>query len=206
MHVVPATERYISLGIKFLKRGYTVVLPTDTLYGICADALNFRAVERIYKLKHRRKDKPLIVLLASTDWLKEFFFIKEIPPSAEELFLSEYPISVILPVRGFDWISRGSGKIAFRVVKRGFIKRFLEIYKRPLVAPSANWEGFPPARDAFQALLYFGNGVAVYYNGGVLKGEPSALVEIENNTLRILRRGRLPPGFLKNFNRAGGGT
>jgi len=199
MHVVPATDEYIPLGIHFLKKGAVVVLPTDTLYGVCADALNYRAVEKIFELKHRRPNKPLIVLTPSVEWIKNFFFVKEIPPSAEKLLNAPYPVSVILPVEGFDWISRATGTIAFRVVKRGFIKQFLEAYGRPIVAPSANWEGFPPARDPFQALLYFGNGVSVYYNGGVLKGEPSAVVEVKGKTLSVLRRGRIPEKVLQEL-------
>ena len=199
MHLVPTTEEYIPLGIHYLRRKKTVVLPTDTLYGICADALEYRAVEKVFELKRRRPNKPLIVLVPSTEWIKKFFFVKKMPPSAEKLFNADYPISVIIPVKGFEWITRGSGTVAFRVVKGGFIKDFLEAYGRPIVAPSANWEGFPPAGDPFQALLYFGNGVSVYYNGGKLKGEPSAVVDLTTETPKVLRKGRLPEKVLQEL-------
>jgi len=187
MFVVEASEGKIELGIKFLKKGFPVVLPTDTLYGICADALNYRAVEKIYELKNRNSKKPLIVLISNINQLKEFFFVKELPEKVKKLFLSEEPISILLPVQGFDWITRGKGKVAFRLVKRGFIKKFLDRYGRPIVAPSANWEGFPPAKTPFQALFYFGNRVAVYYNVGFLKGKPSTLVDPFEG--KILREG-----------------
>ncbi len=192
MFILPALKGKERLGIRFLKKGFPVVLPTDTLYGICADALNYRAVERIFELKHRTPTKPLIVLVADLGWLKEFFFLKEVSKKAIEFLKMEPPVSVLLKVEGFEWISRKSGKIAFRLVKGGFIRDFLLAYGRPIVAPSANWEGFPPARDPFQALLYFGNRVAVYYNGGTLKGEPSALVDVDDKgNVKILRTGRL---------------
>jgi len=199
MHVVPATGEYIPLGVKYLRRKEPVVIPTDTLYGICADALDYRAVERVFELKHRSPNKPLIVLVPDPAWVKTFFFIKEMPPSAEKLFKSAHPISVILPAEGFDWISRGSGKIAFRVVKGGFVKEFLEHYGRPIVAPSANWEGFPPAADAAHALFYFGNRVPVYYNAGALKGQPSALVDLTTPTPQILRKGPLSESELQKL-------
>ena len=190
MFIVEATAGRIPLGVNFLKKGFPVVLPTDTLYGICADALNYRAVEKIYQLKNRNPKKPLIVLISDLFQLKEFFFIRKLPKVVEQLFLLEEPLSIILPVEGFNWISRSSGKIAFRLVKKGFIKEFLDTYRRPIVAPSANWEGFPPAKDPFHALFYFGNQVAVYYNGGTLKGEPSTLLELTpKGEINILRTG-----------------
>jgi len=191
MRIVPAEKDFIPLGVELLKKGHIGVLPTDTLYGICADALNPQAVEKIYILKWRNKKKPLIVLIENLDQLRDFFGIKKIPPIAEKLFFYKKPISVLLEVENFDWISRGSGKIAFRLVKDGFIKEFLRGLKKPIVAPSANWEGFPPAKDVFQAFNYFGNGVSIYYNGGTLKGNPSALVDLKGKKVSVLRRGLL---------------
>ncbi|HID79098.1 MAG TPA: Sua5/YciO/YrdC/YwlC family protein [Aquifex aeolicus] len=198
MHLLPAKGRYIPLGIEFLKKNFPVVLPTDTLYGICADALTPEAVEKVYHAKWRNPSKPLIVLVYSPFQIEEFFGIK---PTKEVLNILNYkkPISLLLPVKGFEWVSRGSGLIAFRWVKEGFIKKFLQTYKRPLVAPSANWEGFPPAKDIFQAFFYFGNWVSVYYDGGVLKGLPSALLKLEGKKAKILRRGNLNEEDFKNL-------
>ena len=190
MHLLEAKRESIPLGVDFVKKGFPVVLPTDTLYGICADATNPEAVEKVYSLKWRNPKKPLIVLISDLSWLSRFFNIAP-SPLEERLLRFNKPVSVLLKTEGFPWISRGSGEIAFRLVKEGFIKEFLQELKRPIVAPSANWEGFPPARDIFQALLYFGNGVSVYYNGGILKGLPSALVRVEGNTLKVLRKGIL---------------
>jgi len=196
MRIVPAQRRFIPLGVEWIKRGYPAVLPTDTLYGICADALNPEAVERIYTLKWRNPRKPLIVLIEDLRWLEEFFKVK--PAEVEKrLFLFGKPVSVLLPVEGFDWLTRGGTKIAFRLVKGGFIKEFLKALDRPIVAPSANWEGFPPAETPFQAYLYFGDSVPIAYDGGILRGKPSALCEIENNRLKVLRRGTLTEEDLK---------
>jgi L-threonylcarbamoyladenylate synthase len=198
MHLLPAKGEYIPIGVEFLKKTFPAVLPTDTLYGICADALNPKAVEKIYSAKWRNPQKPLIVLVSSPHQIEEFFGFK---PSGVILDILNHPkpISLLLPIKGFDWISRASGHIAFRLVKKGFIKDFLNAYGRPLVAPSANWEGFPPAKDIFQAFLYFGNSAAVYYDGGVLKGAPSALVKLEGGKLYLLRKGSLTVEDLKTL-------
>ena len=191
MRVLPAEERYIPLGVELLKRGHPAVLPTDTLYGICADATNPEAVEKIYTLKWRNRRKPLIVLVEDPLWLERFFGI---PYSglAEKLLLHPKPISVILPVKGFEYLTRGGRGIAFRLVKGGFIKDFLRAFKRPVVAPSANWEGHPPAENPFHAYLYFGDAVPTYYNAGTLKGNPSALVSLlDAERVEVLREGDL---------------
>ena len=188
MRILPAERGFTDLGVEYLKRGFPVVLPTDTLYGICADALNPKAVEKVYNLKWRNPKKPLIVLIAKIEWLEEFFKVK--PSTCEERLLKfEKPVSVLIEVKNFDWVSRGRKEIAFRLVKKGFIKDFLLEFGKPIVAPSANWEGFPPAKSVFQAFLYFGSGVPIYYNGGVLEGKPSSLVRCKGKNLELLREG-----------------
>ncbi len=189
---LPAEKRYIPQGVEWIRRGFPAVLPTDTLYGLCADATDPKAVQRVYHLKRRNPKKPLIVLIENLDQLGEFFGM-EPPPVAKKLFYHKKPISVVLPVEGnFEYLTRGGKGIAFRLVKGGFIKEFLKELKRPLVAPSANWEGFPPAESPFHAFLYFGEDVPVYYNGGVIKGNtPSALVDLTKHRAVVLRRGPL---------------
>ena len=191
MRIVEAQSRYIPLGVEAVNKGFPVVLPTDTLYGICADATNPKAVEKVYTLKWRNPKKPLIVLIENLLWLEKFFGI--VPSEeAKKLLLYPKPISVVIPVKGFEYLTRGGEGIAFRFVKEGFVKEFLKALGKPIVAPSANWEGYPPAKDPFQAFLYFGGGVAIYFNGGILKGYPSALISLVNHEkIEILRKGNL---------------
>lgn len=190
MRILPAKGEYISIALPFVNKGYPIVLPTDTLYGICADATNQKAVEKIYHLKWRNPNKPLIVLIENLQWLEKFFHLS-VSGGIEKLFLFEKPISVILPIKGFDYISRGSGKIAFRLVKKGFIKEFLKAFGKPIVAPSANWEGHPPAKTPLQAYLYFGDAVPVYFDGGIRIGNPSALIDLSDGRFNVLRKGNL---------------
>jgi len=198
MRILPAERGFSALGVKYLNRGFPAVLPTDTLYGICADALNPEAVEKIYTLKWRNPKKPLIVLIAEIEWVRKFFKTK-LSRCEEKLLNFEKPLSVLVKVENFDWISRGKGEIAFRLVKKGFIKDFLLEFGKPIVAPSANWEGFPPAKDIFQAFLYFGSSVAVYYNGGVLSGKPSSLVRCGGEKIELLREGTTTLEEIKNL-------
>jgi L-threonylcarbamoyladenylate synthase len=164
------------------------IIPTDTLYGIVGSALNADAVERIYKLKKRNKKKPLIVLIPEIDTLEQFGVVLS---ESLRKQLSAYwpgPYSVILPVidEQFDYLSCGSDTIAFRVPDKQDLIELLRA-TGPLVAPSANTEGNPPAEHIGAAKKYFGSDVDFYVDGGELNNKPSTVLEFDGDEARIVR-------------------
>ncbi len=167
-----------------LKRGGFVVAPTDTIYGILADATNYDAVRRLYDLR-RPSRRPFIVLVPDIFWVRKLGL--EADGRAVSLILKPY-ITAVLKKRFplFHWLGRES--VAVRVPRRGFVRRVLEVLGRPLVAPSANREGEPPARSVEEAFLYFGDMVSLYVDGGLISGRPSALLDVREG-LKVLRRG-----------------
>jgi L-threonylcarbamoyladenylate synthase len=173
-----------------IRKGAVGVMPTDTIYGIVGSALSFSAVSRIYGLRKRRPDKPFIVLISSVRDLKPFG--AEPDKKTRGILRKIWPgrVSVLLPVsrKRFSFIHRGTGKIAFRLPAKRSLRNFLEI-SGPIVAPSANWEGKPPAADIRGARRYFGNRVDFYLDGGILKSPPSTLVSFAGGRLRVIRPG-----------------
>lgn len=177
--------------IKLLKNGKIGVIPTDTIYGMVGSALNPEAVEKIYFLRKRDKDKPFIILIYSLGDLKRFGikltkkqeeFLKKIWPN---------PISVVLPCPGerFSYLHRGTKSLAFRVPKN---EKLLEILQKvgPLVAPSANHEGKKPAQIIDEAKKYFGEKIEFYVDAGTIKSEPSTIIQLNNHGLwKTLRQG-----------------
>lgn len=176
--------------IQTLKKGGIGVLPTDTIYGIVGSALNSQTIERIYKLRKRDTDKPMIILISSINELElfktrlsstNFNFLKKIWPN---------PISVILPCSEseFSYLHRNKKTLAFRVPNNKFL---LEILKAtgPLVAPSANFEGEKASINTEEAREYFKDGVDFYFDGGDLESEPSTLIELIDGKVNILRQG-----------------
>lgn len=163
---------------KILKNDGIGVLPTDTLYGLVCSAFSKKAINRIYKIKNRNKDKKLIVLISSLKDLKKFKI--KITKEEAKILGKFWPgkVSIIL------------GGIAFRYPKN---KALLEILKKtgPLVAPSANIEGGKPAENINEAKKYFGNNVDFYISGGTLKSDPSTLIRIINNKIEVLRQGKV---------------
>lgn len=172
-----------------LKEGAIVVIPTDTIYGICGSALNKRTVEKIYELRRRKSEKPMIILISCLSNLK--IFGVELKNWQRKILEKILPgkISFILPCHSkkFEYLRRGTKTLAFRIPKNRTLLKILEI-SGPLVAPSANWEGFEPAKKIFQAKKYFGNEV-FYRDGGKLNGPASTLIDLTKKPAKILRQG-----------------
>ncbi|MBU0999896.1 threonylcarbamoyl-AMP synthase [Patescibacteria group bacterium] len=177
--------------VELLKNGKIVAMPTDTIYGIVGLAFNPKTVEKIYSLRKRSKDKPMIILISSLNELQKFNivltakqkdFLKKIWPN---------PISVILPClyEKFAYLHRGKKSLAFRIPKN---KMLLQILKEvgPLVAPSANLEKEEPAETIEEVKKYFGEEISFYVDGGKLKSKPSTIVRLlEDSTWVVLRKG-----------------
>lgn len=177
--------------ISFLKEGRIGVMPTDTIYGIVGSALNPEAVEKIYKLRKRTPDKPMIILISSTTDLKKFGIIPTIPQINFLKNIWPNPVSVVLPCKlaKFSYLHRGKKSLAFRMPKNEIL---LEILKRvgPLVAPSANYADEKPAQTLAEAKKYFGDRISFYIDGGRLKSKPSTIVQLyEDGTRIVLREG-----------------
>ncbi|WP_297455875.1 L-threonylcarbamoyladenylate synthase [Persephonella sp.] len=179
-----------SEAIKAIKSGKIVIVPTDTLYGILANALDKNAVERVYKLKGRDTSKPFIILIPSVDYLS-LFGIK--PTFEEKKLLDSRGITVIIDLPEevldkFEYLHRGQKSLAFRIPDNDEFIQFLKTLKLPVIAPSANPERKKPASDIQEAIRYFGNKVNLYIDKGKLEGKPSTIVKVKDG-LKILREG-----------------
>ena len=168
------------------KKGF-IVAPTDTIYGILADALSYRAVRRLKKIR-RPSGRPFLVLLPDSSWVGKLGLVT---PRGTLRLLSVRGLTVVMEKRVglYHWL--GSKTIAVRVPGGGFIFRLLRKVGRPLVAPSANPEGKPPARSIEEAVRYFGDKVSLYVDGGRIEGRPSTVVRLGEGGLEIIRRGSL---------------
>lgn len=163
-------------------------MPTDTIYGIVANAHDEKAVERLYELKGRRPDKPLIILISSLLQLESFGIILN-----EEIneVLNTYwpgPVSIILPTQSdkHEYLHRGQRSLAFRMPAKKELLQLIEA-SGPLVAPSANPEGLPPATSIEEAKRYFPKGVDFFADRGRVRGNPSKLIKVTDGDIEILR-------------------
>jgi L-threonylcarbamoyladenylate synthase len=171
-------------------RGGIAVIPTDTIYGIVGSALFSKTVEKIYWLRKRNREKPMIILIGDIGQLS-FFGIKlnsEIKRKLKQFWPGK--VSVVFPCRfkKFFYLHRGKNTLAFRLPQSRLLRSFL-LKTGPLVAPSANIEGMKPAETVKEAKEYFGSEVGFYVDQGKRTGEASSIISLSAGRINILRKG-----------------
>ncbi len=185
--------------VEKLKEGGVIVMPTDTLYGIVGSALDVKTVEKIYSARKRNPEKPCIILIANMDELKKFGIILTDAQKREiEKFTSAAAqgsgetrsTSFILDCNEekFAHLHRGTKTLAFRIPGDKNLQILLK-ETGPLVAPSANIEGEPPAKNIEEAKKYFGDKVELYIDGGERSGKASQVIRLHmDGRVEILRK------------------
>ena len=177
-----------------LKRGEVIVFPTETLYGLGADALNFSAVENVFHLKGRDPDNPLPVLVADRIMLDSL--VVKVSPLAEKLMAHFWPGPLTLVLPGRDDIPHPllnrQGGIGVRVSSQLIATELVRLLGHPLTATSANPSGQPGAHTVVEAKNYFSAKISVYIDGGELTSPTgSTVAAVEKNKLRIIRAGEI---------------
>ncbi len=173
--------------------GECVVLPTDTVYGIGANALDAQAVQGLLDAKHRGRDMPPPVLIAEPALLASL--TAEISEEAQALADAFWPGALTLIVRAqhalrMDLGDRGQ-TIAVRVPDHDFTRTLLR-RTGPLAVSSANVSGQSAALSTEQALEQLGDSVAVYLDDGVCDNQtPSTIIDVSSGGAVVLRMGRL---------------
>lgn len=164
------------------------VLPTDTIYGIHASATNFDAVEKIYTVKTRDKDKPFIILVNSIEGVSNFGV--KLNPQICSILETRWPgpTTIVLPCTadGLEYLHRGHFTLGFRHPNNQFLNKLLEI-SGPLVSTSANISGYAPVDNIKTAKDILGDKVDFYVDSGKLVSAPSEVYKYENNVLIKLR-------------------
>ena len=184
----------LSAAIAALKGGDVIVFPTETLYGLGADALNGAAVEKIYQLKGRDAANPIPVLVANRKMLG--VIVAEVPPLAKRLIDQFWPgpLTLVLPARKElpRPLLNSAGGVGVRISSQAIANELVKGLGRPLTATSANLSGKPPARTVDEAKKYFAAEINVFVDGGELISKTgSTVAEINGETIKIIRQGEI---------------
>jgi L-threonylcarbamoyladenylate synthase len=191
----------LSQAIAALGRGDVIVFPTETLYGLGADALNFAAVDRVFQLKGRDPSNPIPVLVS--DLLMLDALVTEISPLAKQLIASFWPgpLTLVLPAR-HDIprpLINTRGGVGVRISSQPLARKLVGMFGRPITATSANPSGQPAARTAAQARAYFSGAVKIFVDGGKLtSSSPSTVAEVVGDKVAIIRHGAIGSADLRN--------
>ncbi len=185
---------------KMIQKGDVVAIPTETVYGLAADAMNAEAVKKTFQLKKRPADNPLIVHISDLDQLDSI--AKTVPPAARKLADAFWPGPITLVMakdaRVPDVVTGGLGTVAVRMPDHQMALHLIRL-TGPLTAPSANRSGRPSPTRVSHITEDFGNQLAILDGGDCKIGLESTVLDITSKTPKILRPGAISKEMIEKI-------
>ncbi|QRI62121.1 threonylcarbamoyl-AMP synthase [Shinella sp. PSBB067] len=187
-------EAALARAVETLARGVPVAIPTETVYGLAADATDPLAITRIYEMKGRPRFNPLICHMADLAMAERHAVFDPLSRRIAEAFWPG-PLTLIVPVRPESPIHplarAGLDTVGIRV-PTGIAGRLIAAFGRPLAAPSANTSGRISPTTARHVAEDFGDRLELVLDGGpTTVGLESTILKVEGETIRLLRPGGL---------------
>ena len=184
--------------VKMLKKDAVGILPTDTLYGISSSAFSEKGVRRIFELKKRDFEKKFILLASDLEMVKKYTELTY----EQIIFLDKiWPASLTIIAKAKNlpaYLLANNGTIAFRVPAHS-IKKLIKKLDCPIASPSANPEGFAPAKNIADMEDYFSEKLDFIGDYGTINNtEPSTIISFYPEN-KIIRNGILNIKFKDNF-------
>lgn len=179
-----------------IKNGKTVVFPTETVYGIAANALDEIACEKIFKIKNRPDNKALIVLISNYDILEKI--VNPVSKLERKLMKAFWPgaLTIILEKNKEcdipNVVTAGKNNIGVRMTSGKIARLLIEKAGVPIVAPSANLSGSPTGTKIDRIIEELGDRVDYILDcGDIENGKESTIIKVENEKIIILREGKI---------------
>lgn len=175
----------IQKAVSVLKKGGTILYPSDTIWGIGCDATNLKAAEKIYSIKGRSKKTSFIVLVHEPDMIRKY--VESVPGILWDLLDSlDFPTTIIYSnaknlARN---VVAADGTIAIRLVKEGFSHNLIKAFNKPIVSTSANFTGEPAPvvfREISQGLIDSVDYVVSSGRDNLQKSKPSTIIRLKSN-------------------------
>ncbi|KRN75285.1 hypothetical protein IV73_GL000448 [Weissella kandleri] len=184
----------LSAAVTALKRGRLVAFPTETVYGLGADAFNEKAVSKVYAAKGRPSDNPLIVHVATPSQVRDYAQVSE---QAQQLMDAFWPgpLTIILPVvpdKLSKLVTGGLQTVASRLPDNAVTRQLINAVGSPLVGPSANTSGKPSPTIAEHVYHDLHGKIAGVVDDGATKiGVESTVIDLSTDSPAILRPGKI---------------
>jgi L-threonylcarbamoyladenylate synthase len=197
--VLPYGPEAIAAAARLIKRGFPVAVPTETVYGLAADATNGEAVARIYEAKGRPSFNPLIVHVVNAKQAADIGAFNDEARRLAELYWPG-PLTIVLPLRPGSGLSSlvtaGRPSVALRAPAHPAMRDLLIATNRPLAAPSANASGrISPTRAEHVKESLRGRVKLIVDGGPTAHGLESTIVAVDGGKLRLLRPGPIDLGL-----------
>jgi len=189
--ILPETEA-LDRALQLLRAGEAIAIPTETVYGLAADATNGEAVARIFEAKRRPRFNPLIAHVSGLEMAERHAVFDPLSRRLAQHFWPG-PLTLVLPLRPdsavHPLVTAGLDTLALRC-PRGFASRLIAALGHPLAAPSANSSGRVSATTAAHVEAGMGERIPLIVDGGPTPvGLESTIVKVEGEALRLLRPG-----------------
>lgn len=192
----------VERAVAVLRAGGVIVYPTDTAYGLGADATNTEAVEKIFTIKGRGEDKPVPVIVGDIDQAKRYVVFSQ---DAERLAQTYWPgaLTIVLPTNNVDLahILRGKTESGVRIPASDWCQKLTQKLGSPVTSTSANATGTPPEYSIEGVKMSLGQGsqsVDLWVDGEVLpQGPVSTIVRMVDQPLEIQREGAISGADIK---------
>jgi L-threonylcarbamoyladenylate synthase len=194
MRVVPATSEHIAQAAALIRSGEVLAFPTETVYGLGADATNGDAVARVFAIKERPSFDPLIVHIAAEEMLTRLVTVVPDPVAKLTRRFWPGPLTVVLPKSLVipDIVTAGLPAVAVRIPDHPVALELIERAARPIAAPSANRFGHVSPTTAQHVLDQLGNRIPLVLDGGPCRvGLESTIVSFVDHEPLLLRPGGL---------------
>ena len=190
------TDRGIRAAVAMLRAGQLVAIPTETVYGLAADAANPRAVAAIFEAKGRPRFNPLIVHVHASNEINALAVMDDRARRLADAFWPG-PLTLVLPLRAgaplADLVTAGLDSVAVRVPAHPVAQKLLQAFGGPLAAPSANPSGRVSATTADHVMDGLGGRIAGVLDAGPTGiGVESTIVGLTGERPQLLRPGGLP--------------
>lgn len=182
---------------ELLRAGSVIAYPTDTFYGLGVDIANHIAIERLYSVKNRRPDKPILILISDIKMLLSLISQGYLSQTAGRLTAKFWPGPLTLIFNASDAVppalTANTGKIGIRLPDNRLCNLLIDKLDHPITATSANLSGEGSLDNPDEVLALIGNRIDVLVDGGRAKGGfPSTVVDITGVEPVILREGAIP--------------
>lgn len=198
MKIIPLSQVNIDEILLSLGQGQTLVYPTETCYGLGCDPTSSEAVEKIFHIKKRPENKPLLLVFPNVDMVLEYI---EWNPTLEEIARKYWPgaLTLVAPLKASAPLARqirgADETVAFRVSSHHFVTELTSRFGKPLVSTSANLAGEENPYDIEAVKKNFAKEIFqpdLIIDGGELPVRPpSTILTLEDGKIKILRQGEV---------------
>jgi L-threonylcarbamoyladenylate synthase len=182
--------------------GGIVAFPTESFYGLAVNASDEDAISRLFKIKKRRDNRPVLVLIPSLEYLEGY--VEDVPEIAIKLIERFWPGGLTLLFKAkpeiFPLLTAGTGKIGVRISSHPVAAALARFFGSPITGTSANISGRPECVTAKEVYSSLGRGVDLILDGGrTAGGKGSTILDVTVNPPEILREGIVSRGQLEEI-------